>query len=82
MDEYLKALLAALLAAAGTVLGFRPGLKRAQKDIEDLKKNKIDGKVFAEVTKHIDTKFNHQEEWLKGIANKLDTLVERRTKPR
>lgn len=82
MEEYAKALLAALLAAAGTVLGFRPGLKRAQKDIEALQQNKLNRETFQEVRILIDTKFKHQEEWLKGVNDKLDTLVERRAKKR
>lgn len=82
MEEYLKAILAAILAAAGTILGFRPGLKRAQKDIEELKKGKLNKETFKEVKSHIDTKFDHQEEWLKGVNDKLNVLIERRMEKR
>lgn len=78
MDDLIKIGLSSVLASAATILGFRPRLKRAERDIKDMQRDKLEKETFEEVKSHIDTKFSHQEEWLKGVNKKLDTLIERR----
>lgn len=81
-DKYiglgLWATLCSLATAFGMVLAFKPRVVRLEKDVE----KKLDEKVFVEVKAHIDTKFTHQEGWLKSVDEKLDVLIERRAEER
>jgi len=81
MDDFIKIGIASVLASAATVMGFKPRLKRIEADVEKLTDDKLNKETFKEVKAHIDTKFKTQEDWLKGVNNKLDTLIERRIEP-
>ena len=88
-ENYLQmgvvAAMSSLLAAAATVMGFKPRLKQ----VEDAVKEKLDKEVFEEVKAHINTKFDGVEQRFIsqgreiGIIQKgVDKLLERRDKGR
>jgi len=81
-DDYFRmgivALISSMLSAAGTVMGFRPRVKRLEEDM----KEKLNKETFKEVKSHIDTKFESQGREIGEIKQGVNKLLERRDKVR
>jgi len=75
-------ILAACASFGAAVMAFRPRLLRAEKDIRDLEKDKLNKETFLEVKSHIDTKFEVQGREIGEIKIGVHKLLERRGKSR